>query len=277
MLSEKVVLIAQNAYKTIPNEIQINAVPTATELEYVGAEDFDRTMVNDVLPKVVEDSEGMDFSELYDFDYDWICRCLRMKSYGPFFTTNRIFCPNCGEVNKGEYKVDLRSVGVNVLPDGFVNKLVVDSDEFIDCKDSFTFKLLTIQDKMHIAQDTLFDRADGTKNVALARICYKVKAIGSQKDLTPVDVRQYILNKMSAADYEILKDSIAKQSNYGLLAMGNTACPVCGSNDAYFIAMQQDKFFRPSVGDIKEFKSAIRSGDWKKLPGDPGEYVRAHS
>lgn len=277
MLSEKVVLIARDAYSTIPNELNVNAVPTATELEYVGAEDFDKAMVNDVLPKVVDDSEGMDFSELYDFDYDWLCRCLRLKSYGPYFTTNRIFCPDCNDVHRGEYQVDLRSVPITPMPKGFVNDLTVDAEEFIDCKDRISFKLLTVKDKMHIDQDTMFDRSDGTKNLSLARLCYQIKSIGNQKDMTPLDVRQYITKKMSAADYEILKDCVAKLTNFGMHVMGYTACPVCGSKNAYYIALQQDKFFRPSVGDIKQYKSAIRSGDWKKLPGNPSEYVRKHS
>lgn len=277
MLSEKVVLIAQDAYSTIPNELNINAVPTATELEYVGAEDFDKAMVHDVLPKVVDDSEGMDFSELYDFDYDWLCRCLRLKSYGPYFTTNRIFCPDCNDAHRGEYQVDLRSVPITPMPKGFVNDLTVDADEFIDCKDRISFKLLTVKDKMHIDQDAMFDRSDGTKNLSLARLCYQIKSIGNQKDMTPLDVRQYITKKMSAADYEILKDCVAKLTNFGMHVMGYTACPVCGSKNAYYIALQQDKFFRPSVGDIKQYKSAIRSGDWEKLPGDPAKYVRKHS
>lgn len=277
MLSEKVVLIAQDAYSTIPNELNVNAVPTATELEYVGAEDFDKAMVHDVLPKVVDDSQGMDFSELYDFDYDWLCRCLRLKSYGPYFTTNRIFCPDCNDVHRGEYQVDLRSVPITPMPKWFVNDLTVDADEFIDCKDRISFKLLTVKDKMHIDQDAMFDRSDGTKNLSLARLCYQIKSIGNQKDMTPLDVRQYITKKMSAADYEILKDCVAKLTNFGMHVMGYTACPVCGSKNAYYIALQQDKFFRPSVGDIKQYKSAIRSGDWKKLPGNPAEYVRKHS
>lgn len=277
MLSEKVVLIAQDAYSTIPNELNVNAVPTATELEYVGAEDFDKAMVNDVLPKVVDDSEGMDFSELYDFDYDWLCRCLRLKSYGPYFTTNRIFCPDCNDVHCGEYQVDLRSVPITPMPKGFVNDLTIDADEFIECKDRISFKLLTVKDKMHIDQDTMFDRSDGTKNLSLARLCYQIKSIGNQKDMTPLDVRQYITKKMSAADYEILKDCVAKLTNFGMHVMGYATCPVCGSKNAYYIALQQDKFFRPSVGDIKQYKSAIRSGDWKELPGDPSKYVRKHS
>lgn len=277
MLSEKVVLIAQDAYSTIPNELNVNAVPTATELEYVGAEDFDKAMVNDVLPKVVDDSEGMDFSELYDFDYDWLCRCLRLKSYGPYFTTNRIFCPDCNDVHRGEYQVDLRSVPITPMPKGFVNDLTIDADEFIECKDRISFKLLTVKDKMHIDQDTMFDRSDGTKNLSLARLCYQIKSIGNQKDMTPLDVRQYITKKMSAADYEILKDCVAKLTNFGMHVMGYATCPVCGSKNAYYIALQQDKFFRPSVGDIKQYKSAIRSGDWKELPGDPSKYVRKHS
>lgn len=274
MLSESVVLIGKGLYKTIPDEIKISAVPTASELEFVGAEDFDGCMIRTIFPQVIENSESMDFGELLDIDYDWICRCLRMKSYGPFFTANRIFCPDCNEVHKGEYQVDLRRVGVNPLPDSFVNKITISAEEFIDVKDDFVMQLPTVRDRLAMNKDSLFQRKNGGMNVTLARICYMTKQIGNQQNLTPVDVRSYIHKNFSSADYEILKDLVNQNDNYGLRFMGQVNCPVCGSENAYFVAYAQDKFFRPSVGDVRSFKSAIRSGDWKNLPGDPAEYVR---
>ena len=274
MLSETVVLLGQGIYKTVPDSIKINALPTASELEYVSSEDFDSTMVKSILPQVVENSDSMDFSELLEIDYEWICRCLRMKSYGPYFTTNRIYCPECNKVHEGSYKVDLRCVGINPLPDNFVNTITISHEEFIDFKEDIVMKLMTVKDHMAMIQDKLFQRSDGTRNISLSRLCYMIKQIGTKKNLTPVDVRTSILKNFSAADYEILKDLVAKEDNYGLQISGSVNCPVCGSKDAYFIALQQDKFFRPSVGDIREFKSAIRSGDWKELPGDPSGYVR---
>ena len=104
MLSESVVLLGKGLYKTIPDEININALPTASELEYVGSEDFDSTMIKSILPQVVEGGKDMDFNELLEIDYEWLCRCLRMKSYGPYFTTNRIYCPECNKVHEGNYK-----------------------------------------------------------------------------------------------------------------------------------------------------------------------------
>lgn len=274
MLSESVALLGKGLYKTIPDVININALPTASELEYVGAEDFDRTMVRTILPQVVEDSKDMDFGELLEIDYDWICRCLRMKSYGPYFTTNRIYCPSCNQTYEGSYKVDLRTVGINPLPQDFVNNMTISHEEFIDFKDDIVMQLMTVRDHMAMTQDSVFQRANGTRNVALSRMCYMIKKIGNKQNFTPIDVKTYLLNNMSSADYEILKEMVNENDNYGLQITGRITCPTCHSKDAYFIALQRDKFFRPSVGDIREFKSAIRSGEWQKLPGDPSEYVR---
>ena len=277
MLAESVVLLGQGLYKTIPDEIKLNAVPTASELEYVGSEDFDSTMVRNILPKVVEDSGKMDFTELLEIDYDWICRCLRLKSYGPYVHVNRIFCPDCNDVHEGDYQVDLRNVGINPLPKDFVDKITIKADEFIGVKDDLVLTLLTVKDKLAMAKDKMFDRPDGSKNVMLARICYMTKQIGQKQNLTPIDVRTHINKNFSAADYEILKDLVGEADNYGIRMMGNVVCPVCKSNDAYFVALRSDKFFRPTVGDVRAYKSAIRSGDWKELPGDPAGYVRNNS
>lgn len=274
MLSESVVLLGQNMYKTIPNTININAVPTASELEYVGAEDFDRTMVMSIFPKVVDNSDGMDFTELLEIDYDWICRCLRIKSYGPYITTNRIYCNDCNEAHKGDYQVDLRNVGITPLPDNASKVIRIDSDEFLECKDDFELNLLTMNDKLVQQQDSMFDRKDGTRDGALANICYMVKRIGSEEGITPIDVRNYIMNKLSAVDYEILKTIVSEKTNFGLHVMGNVECPVCHGKDAYFIALRQDKFFRPSMGDIKQYKQAVRSGEWEGFSGNPSGYVR---
>lgn len=273
MLSETVVLMGKGLYSTIPDQVRIGALPTASELEYVGSEDFDRTMIRTILPEVVEDGKDMDFGELLEIDYEWLCRCIRMKSYGPFFTTNRVYCPNCNKSHKGKYVVDLRTVGINPVPDDFTNNVAVSSDEFIDVKDDFTVKLMSMKDHMAMEKDTLFQRKDGSRNVALSRICYMIKNISSKGNVTPVDVLAYIRKSMSPADYEILKSLASSYDNYGLQITGSTECPVCGSRDAYYIAFQQDKFFRPSLGDVQQFKRAIRSGDWEKLPGNPKEYV----
>ena len=274
MLSESVILLGQDIYKTIPNQININAVPTASELEYVGAEDFDRTMVMSIFPKVVDESDGMDFTELLEIDYDWICRCLRIKSYGPYITTNRIYCNDCNDVHKGEFQVDLRTVGLTPLPSNCSTTVKISSEDFIYCKDDFELRLLTMKDRLVQQQDTLFDRKDGTRDGAFANICYMVKRIGTDDTVTPIDVRNYIKSKMESIDYEILKTEVSERTNFGLHVMGSVECPVCHGNDAYFIALRQDKFFRPSMGDIKQYKLAVRSGEWEGLSGDPSRYVR---
>lgn len=275
MLTERVRLLGTGLYKTIPDEIEISSIPTASELEYVSAEDFDSTMVRKIFPKVISNSDKMDFMELLDIDYDWICRCLRFKSFGPYFTVNNIFCRECGKISTGQYEVDLRTVNITPLPKGFVNNIRISSDEFMNVKDDIVIKLMTVQDNLALQKDTLFDRSDGSKNNVLGNICYSIKEIGSKTNLTPVDVRSYILSEFSPADYEILKDTFGRKVNYGLEVSGKVTCPKCGSESAYFIAFSNDKFFRPSMGDVRSWQSAVRSGESQELLGDPSGYVRA--
>ena len=285
MVSERVILLGQNLYETIPNEIVISSIPTASELEYVGAEDFDRTILEKILPEVVENSQDMNFNELLDIDYDWVCRCLRMQSYGPYFSINRIYCPSCNQISEGEYTADLRTVDIIPLPPDFVNKITIDPDEFIDFDESITLHLLTAGEELTMQSDHAFDRPDGSRDMVLARLCYMITNIGGRVNpatnqlevFTPLDIRAKIKKSFSPADYELLKDKIREVTNYGLRTTGAITCPKCGSKEAYFIAFQSDKFFRPSVGDIKEWKRAKRSGDWDGLCGDPKEYIRVDS
>ena len=118
-LSEKIELLGKGLYKNIPDELTLASIPTISELDYVSGEDFDETMINKILPKAVE--EDVNFRELLEIDYQWICRCLRILNFGPYHTTNAVYCGSCGERSYGEYLVDLRTIECKVLPEGFVN------------------------------------------------------------------------------------------------------------------------------------------------------------
>ena len=71
--------------------------------------------------------------------------------------------------------------------------------------------------------------------------------------LSPIDIKVIIQNEFSAADYIILRDRVSELTDYGLRAGGSVKCPKCGG-DAAFIALIDDKFFRPTLGDLREWK-----------------------
>ena len=130
MISEKIELLGKGLYKNIPDQLTLKAIPTLSELDYVGSEDFDETMISKILPAAVE--EKIDFNQLLEIDYQWVCRCLRLLNFGPYHTTNSIFCSNCGKTSYGEYQVDLRTIECKVLPEGFKNEIVIPKDSFLD-------------------------------------------------------------------------------------------------------------------------------------------------
>jgi hypothetical protein len=251
-LSEKIELLGKGLYKNIPDELTLASIPTISELDYVSGEDFDETMINKILPKAVE--EDVNFRELLEIDYQWICRCLRILNFGPYHTTNAIYCGSCGERSYGEYLVDLRTIECKVLPEGFVNDVTITKDEFLDYDKSVSFKLPTIGQMLAAGKDKAFKLPDGRQNRELSRICYMITAIDGQKSLTPMEVKFKIEDKMSAADYFMLKERITELSDYGLRAGGSTICPKCGNPSAAFVALVDDRFFRPSARALQQWK-----------------------
>lgn len=250
-VSEKVELLGKGLYKNIPDTLTLKSMPTATELDMVGAEDFDRVMLDKILPQVVE--EKINFRELLDIDYQWLTRCMRLMNYGPYFTVTSIFCKSCGRVSRGEYQVNLNSVGCVPLPEGFKNRVVIPSKEFIDYKKDVVFSLLTVQETLNCRDDNTFNLPDGSQNSELARICYMIKKIGDVPT-SPIDAKIEIQNHFSPADYLLLKEQVRDLSNYGLRAGGTTVCPKCGAPDATFLAFQDERFFRPSLSDIRKWR-----------------------
>ena len=154
-ISEKIELLGKGLYDSIPDELTLTNIPTASELDYVGSEDFDEVMINKILPKAVE--EKIDFRQLLEIDYQWVCRCLRILNYGPYFTTGAILCDKCGQ-SYGEYRVNLETIDCKPLPEGFKNHIVIGRDEFIDFNGSVEVKLPTIQQIMNAYKDKNFFR-----------------------------------------------------------------------------------------------------------------------
>lgn len=253
-ISEKVELLGKGLYKDIPDVLTLTAIPTASELDLVSGEDFEKTMLEIILPQAVQ--EKVDFKELLEIDFQWLCRCLRIINYGPYHTTNAIFCTECGKTSYGEYQVNLETIGCKPLPEGFVNDLVINRDEFLDFGGDVHLKLPTIQQMMNSEKDKAFQSADGKSNREFARMCYMISSIKGKSNLTPVEIRLMIRNEFSAADYVILRNRVQELADYGLRAGGKAQCPKCGNKDAAFIALLDDRFFRPTVGNLREWKNS---------------------
>lgn len=252
-ISETVELLGKGLYTDIPDTLTLTSIPTASELEYVGSEDFERTMLEVIFPVAIK--EDVDFKQLLEIDFHWICRCLRILNYGPYFTSNAIYCSHCGS-KYGEYKVNLETIECKPLPEGFVNDIVISKDEFIDFKEDIHIKLPTIQKMMNAEKDPAFKLSSGRLNRVLSRMCYMISEIGARTTLTPVEIKMFLQNELSPADYVILKEKIEELSDYGLRAGGVAQCPECKGTDATFIAIMDDRFFRPTLGDLREWKNS---------------------
>jgi hypothetical protein len=252
-MTEKIELLCKGMYNGIPDVLTLKNIPTASELEQVGAEDFDRTMIDSILPQAVE--ESINFNDLYEMDYQWICRCLRILNYGPYYTTDRILCPDCGSISWGEYRVNLNTIECKSLPDGFKLPIIIKKDQFIDQKHDVEIVMPTIKHILDAYEDKAFQTKSGEINKELAKICYSVRSICGKSGLTPVEVKLIIQNSFTAADYILLKNTVYDATNYGLRAGGVTQCPKCKSMKATFLAYADDRFFRPTVGDLLAWKA----------------------
>lgn len=252
-ISEKIELLGKGLYSDIPDVLTLKAIPTASELDYVGGEDFQATMLDTIFPKAIE--EKINFRQLLEIDFHWICRCLRILNYGPYMTTNALYCDKCGRVWNGEYQVDLRGVDVKTLPEGFKNSVTISKNEFIDYNGDIVLQLPTIQDIINANKDPLFIDSNGDSNHDLARLCYIIKSINGNSKVTPTEAKFLIQNKLSDADYRILNEISNEMLDYGLRAGGKTVCPKCGSKEAAFLAIVDDRFFRPTLGNLRAWKA----------------------
>lgn len=257
-VSEKIELLGKEYYAAqkigIPGELTLQAIPTVSELDFVTSEDFDQVMIDKILPQAVK--EQIDFKNLLEIDYSWVLRCLRILNYGPYYTTNSIFCPKCGR-QYGEYTVDFQMINCKPLPEGFKNNFLIKRDEFLEFNGDIEIKMLTIGEAMQAYKDTAFQRHNGMINRELARDCYMIKSISGKINLSPIEIRLKLEKEMSSADFIILKDRINELTDYGLRAGGRCTCPNCHNTDATFIALVDDRFFRPTLGDLRAWKKDL--------------------
>ena len=214
-----------------------------------------------------------DFRQLLEIDFQWICRCLRILNFGPYYTTNAIFCDKCGKQSYGEYRVNLNTVMCKPLPEGFKNDILIEKDNFLDFNGDIKLRLPTIQQMLNAFKDKAFQNSEGKVNRELARICYMITSIKGKTGLTPVEAKLTIQNDLSAADYIVLKNTVNELTDYGLRAGGSAQCPKCGSKTAAFIALTDDRFLRPTMGDLREWKHDRDTGSSKDLSGSTSTTV----
>lgn len=253
-VTEKIELLGKGLYGgEIPDVLTLKSLPTTSELDYVGSEDFHKTMVEIILPQAIE--EPIDCKKLLYIDYLWVCRCLRILNYGPYLTVNSIMCPKCRQVSRGEYLADFRLVDCTPIPEGFKNDVVVTKDEFIDYDGDIHLKLPTVQDILNAKKDTAFKDASGETNISLAWLCYSIKSIKGRSTATPLEFRTVVMNDLSPADYKILTEAQRTKLDFGLRAGGPFTCPKCHSEEASFFAPVDELFFRPSMGALQQWKA----------------------
>lgn len=271
MMSEKIELLGKNCYTDIPSTLTLKSFPTVTELDYVSSEDFEKTMLDEIFPKCIE--EKIKPRKLLEIDFQWICRGLRFLNYGPYHTTNLILCDQKDGVVRQEWQVDLRTIGCKPLPDNFVNDVVIHKEEFIDYDKDVHLHLLTIQEALDARSDKLFVRPNGDINTELARICYSIASMGEQKNMTPMEAKIEIQTNMSNPDYKILVSTVAELTDYGLRGGGTCVCPKCHSTSAAFFAPADDRYFRPTVGDLKQGRNDRSLRGMAHSAGDTAETV----
>ena len=261
-ITEKIQLLGKGLYESIPDELTLKTIPTGSELDYVGAEDFDETMLTKILPQCIE--ESIDTKQLLEIDYQWILRCLRIMNYGPYVTVNSIFCQQCNSVSHGEYIVNIQTVPCTPIPEGFVNDITISKDEFLEFNQDISLRLPTIQSVLNSRKDKQFQDAFGNTNRQFARMCYMIHKIGGQT-MDPVAIRMKLQKDMSSADYIILQDALVRTSNYGLRSGGRTVCPKCKSDDAAFVSFIDERFFRPTVAVLRRWREDRNRGKMENV------------
>ena len=107
---------------------------------------------------------------------------------------------------------------------------------------------------MDAYKDKAFQLPNGSSNRQFARMCYMIHSLGSKSTLTPLEVKLAIENEFEPADYAILKKIVSNLTDYGLRAGGRVKCPSCGSDNAAYLALVDDRFFRTTLDDLREWK-----------------------
>ena len=62
-------------------------------------------------------------------------------------------------------------------------------------------------------------------------------------------------------------------NHYEITASRHVTCPKCGNRTASYIALVDDRFFRPSVGDLKQWRNDRRTGGNENPTGDKTKTV----
>ena len=273
-ISEKIQLLGKGTYKNIPDELTLKSITTGSELDYVGSEDFDETMLTKILPQCIE--ENIDPKQLLEVDYYWVLRCLRFINYGPYIHVGAIFCDKCSTTSRGDYVANLETVPCKPLPENFNNSITISKDEFISFNKDIEIHIPTIQELLNSRKDKQFQDAFGHTNRQFARLCYMITAIGGKK-MDPVAVRMTLQKELEAADYVILNDLVTNLTDYGLRVGGSIVCPKCQNKEATFVAFIDERFFRPSVDVLRRWAEDRNRRKVENVSGTENTEVRKHN
>ena len=103
MMSEKVELLGKGLYNDIPDQLTLKAIPTVSELDYVGSEDFEETMLNLPSGQSVVLQSGMQLMSEYGKNYYGSFKFKNSEDYLYFLKET---CPNAYNEEKQRKKIE---------------------------------------------------------------------------------------------------------------------------------------------------------------------------
>jgi len=204
--------------------------------------------IHQLLQRTVTSPEGFDVSKLTTADTLYLLFKLRILSYGKDYKF-RTRCPECGK--KIDVSVDLSEIPVEMLEDGYDEKLVVTLPHR---GDKVYTKILTNEDHEEIARELKRRKKRNAVDDSdyILRIVRSVERIelaspnkDGKKELTgSLDIERYIsaLTDLDAATIIAARDSVT----YGILPVMEYTCPECGEYIDIDLQFSAD-FFRPHI------------------------------
>jgi hypothetical protein len=278
-----------------PRHFTIKTITAELRLETIGAENLDQFLIDEVFPKCVIPVDGSvcDYKSLLLIDYHWICRALRIVSYGAIHFVSVVLCTDVGE-NKfgckgsdvegriiGDHRVSLSNIGFRQPPADCPKTLEIKAaDVFVDWKWDLSVRFPRVGDMLHARKDSTFrviaaKKAKGEGNIdawddPIVQFAYSITHCNNK----PVEDRRELytgLAAMSDLDFDGLVTEYNNTfGNYGIEMSGTLSCPKCGK-EARFYAPVEERFLRPTVRDKKVRRKELIKAKKSKQPVENGD------
>jgi hypothetical protein len=208
-------------------------------------------IMSEVVNRCIVDNVNNDGSYKIDskrftiFDFDAVCVKLRIISYGPFYETVAV-CTTCGE--RFKYKVDLRELEFNFVPDDFVEPYMV--GPLPSSGDTLGCRFLRVQDRIDINKRAMEIKLKESNYIGKPEVelemTHRIMTInGEQVDtiMCPKYVQhmiamdtQYYMDNIDTGFYGVSKTGITDCTN----TIEGTAC----KGKALYLVRADDEFFR---------------------------------